>query len=94
MTYCEVCHHRIYTYAEFKIGNKTACYHCKIRDLENKIEAIKKTIKDSIDFWECMMPGEKASNYTDAHMCTQLNINKILQGDIPLPTCSEKETQQ
>ena len=40
MTHCEVCHSRIYTYKTFKIGVKTVCYHCKIKDLEAKLEAI------------------------------------------------------
>ena len=45
MTYCDVCHSRIYTYSKFKIESrtergvsyKTVCYHCKIKDLEEKI---------------------------------------------------------
>ncbi len=42
MTHCEVCHSRIYTYKTFKIGIKTVCYHCKIKDLEEKLKAEKK----------------------------------------------------
>jgi len=41
MTYCDVCHSRIYTYKTFKIGPKTACYHCKIKHLEQTLEDIK-----------------------------------------------------
>jgi len=46
MTYCDICHSRIYTYKEFKIDHKTACYHCKIRDLEEKLEAVKTELKE------------------------------------------------
>ena len=46
MTYCDICHSRIYTYTEYKIDGKTACYHCKIRSLEEQINYIKNLMRN------------------------------------------------
>lgn len=59
MVWCGVCHTRIYVRETYKVKvkvpdsslfqNKTVCYSCKIKELESKLEGLKKAL---LAVWE------------------------------------------